>query len=146
MGAQNLAFFRRIFSSMFSQVTEIPVFDLPEGDELDKKPIVLPAGLDALLVPELLKYGFLTPQISGLDFFSASIHYRLRVYDRDGNLAVNWMIVGYGKSPDKVLGGGKALEQATTLAIRDAGARIAIETRQHPAVIRWLDANNIALD
>ena len=40
----------------------------------------------------------------------------------------------------------KALEAATTLAIRDAGARIAIEARQHPAVISWLDANNRALE
>lgn len=146
MGAQNLAFFRRMFSSMFSQVTEIPVFDLPGGDDIDKKPVVLPVGIDALLVLEIQKYGFLTPQISGLDFFSASIHYRLRVYDQDGNLAVNWTVVGYGKSPDRVFSGGKALEEATTLAIRDAGARIAIEARQHPAVIRWLDAYNLALD
>ncbi len=146
MGAQNLAFFRRMFSSMFAQVLEIPAFDLPGGDDIDKKPVVLPDGIDALLVPEILKYGFLTPQISGLDFFSASIHYRLRVYDRDGNLAVNWVVVGYGKSPDSVFNSGKALAEATTLAIRDAGARIAIEARRHPGVVRWLDANNVTLE
>ena len=44
------------------------------------------------------KYGFLTPSISGLKFYSASIEYRVAMYDKVGAKVGDWNIVGYGKS------------------------------------------------
>jgi len=146
MGQQNKLFFSRMFTALFSEVTEVTDFDLPIDSEDEREWVNIPDGIDALIVPEVLKYGFLTPQISGLDFYSASIHYRVRIYAKEGNLALDWVIVGYGKSPDQAFGAGDALEDATTLAIRDAGARIAIEAPQHPAVLKWLQSNNITLN
>jgi hypothetical protein len=146
MGTQNLEFFRGMFTAMFDQSVEIEELDIPSGDEVSAESLSVPEGLDGIIVPEITKYGFLTPQISGLSFFSASIHYRISIYDKAGNLAVNWVVVGYGKSPTSMFGDGEALKEATILAIRDGGARIAIGTVQHPAVLKWLSANNISME
>jgi len=146
MGTQNLEFFRSMFTAMFDQAVEIQVLHIPTGDEVGAGSVLVPEDLDGIIVPEIAKYGFLTPQISGLSFFSASIHYRISIYDKAGNLAVNWVVVGYGKSPTSMFGDGEALKDATILAIRDGGARIAIGTYQHPAVLKWLGANDISMD
>jgi len=146
MGTQNIEFFRGMFAAMFNQVVEIQELTIPTGDEVGAGSVSVPEELDGIIVPEIAKYGFLTPQISGLSFFSASIHYRISIYDKAGNLAVNWVVVGYGKSPTSMFGDGEALGEATMLAIRDGGARIAIGTFQHPAVLKWLSANNVSMD
>jgi hypothetical protein len=146
MGSQNLDFFRGMFVAMFDELQEIESLDIPPKDAVGIKTVSVPENLDGIIVPEIIKYGFLTPQISGLNFFSASIHYRIRIYDKAGNLAVNIFPVGYGKSPTSMFGDGKALSEATTLAIRDGGAKIATEAFRQPAVLQWLRANNISLD
>jgi hypothetical protein len=146
MGTQNLEFFRGMFAAMFDQVVEIQELDIPSGDAVGAGSVSVPENLDGIIVPEIAKYGFLTPQISGLNFFSASIHYRISIYDEAGNLAVNWVVVGYGKSATSIFGDSEALGDATIRAIRDGGARISIGTFQHPAVLKWLSANNISID
>tara|TARA_R110002072_G_scaffold89232_8_gene200104 strand:+ start:23179 stop:23796 length:618 start_codon:yes stop_codon:yes gene_type:complete len=129
LGAQNLTFFRNLMGSLFESVNEIP------GPEPDP---VLANELDAVLVPKIEKYGFLTPGISGLNFFSASIHYRITMLDMAGNELADWTVVGYGKSEGGAFSNDKALGEATMLAIRDGGARIAIDLVNKPAVEKWL--------
>ena len=46
-------------------------------------------------------------------------------------------MVGYGKSEGTVFAKEKAVEQATLLAIRDAGARIAIDFDKQEAFKSW---------
>ena len=91
----------------------------------------------AVLVPQIKKYGFLTPFVSGLGFYSASIEYELTLYDSRGATIFKWAVVGYGKSEGKVFAKEEAVEQATLLAIRDAGARIAIEFDKQEAFKSW---------
>lgn len=146
MGTQNLEFFRGMFAAMFDQVVEIQDLDIPSSDEVGAGTVAVPDNLDGIIVPEIVKYGFLTPQMFGLDFFRATIHYRISIYDKSGNLAVNWVLVGFGQRPSAAFGGGDALGDATMLAIRDGGAQISIGIFQHPAVLKWLRANNISLD
>ena len=47
--------------------------------------------------------------------------------------------MGYGKSEAKTFRAGEALAMATSLAIRDGGARISTEIPLQPKVVRWLD-------
>ena len=129
-GAQNLSFFRTLMSAMFQSVVEI------------QQPPPLAPGtapqLDGIIVPEIVKYGFLTPEISGLNFYSASINYRITLYNRDGKRVGEWMLVGYGKSEAGLFGGDEALASATLLAIRDGSARIAIDIPKDPAFVAWV--------
>jgi hypothetical protein len=131
LGVQNLGFFRNLMGAMFATV-----------DEVGEPPLAaaVQAGLDGVLVPEILKYAFLTPGISGLNFYSASIHYRLTLLDANGAKAAEWTVVGYGKSEAAAFGENAALAEATMLAIRDGGARIAVDLVKQQGVAQWLAA------
>lgn len=136
-GAENLRFFRRLFSSMFQTVVELK--QAPGNDEkiVDQ---IKAMGLDGVLVPEIQKYGFLTPDISGLNFYSASIRYHLVLIDATGKQVGNWGFVGYGKSEGGMFSGDKPLASATLQAIRDGGARIAIDIPRDPGFRAWVKA------
>lgn len=133
IGGQNLTFFRNLLSSMFSSVEEVAEPPFPIGKM---------QHLDGVIVPRIVKYGFLTPSISGLNFYSASIQYQILLYNRGGELIGDWNIVGYGKSEGGAFSADKALGEATMLAIRDGGARMAIEMGGQPQVIAWLENLN----
>lgn len=129
LGAQNLTFFRHLMDSLFEGIEEVhePPLTTEEMTELD-----------GVLIPRIEKYGFLTPQISGLKFYSASIEYRIALYDKAGNKIGDWKIIGYGKSEGGMFTSDDAINEATVLAIRDGGARIAIELIDQPAVQEWM--------
>ncbi|XOV87681.1 MAG: hypothetical protein ACFHX7_22455 [Pseudomonadota bacterium] len=129
IGAQNLIFFENLMQAMFESVRVLNAA-VPTPAEA--------AGLDGVIVPEILKYGFLAPSISGLNFYSASIHYRISLFDMSGNKLGEWTLVGYGKAEGGVFKGDDALGEATLLAIRDGGARIAIDLPAEPVVAQWL--------
>ena len=129
LGDQNLTFFQNLMTSMFDQVQI-----LNDPEPMSAKD----AGLDAIVIPKIEKYGFLTPGLSGLKFFSASIHYRITMMDTEGNQLADWTVVGYGKSEGGVFRSDDALGEATMLAIRDGGARISIGLPQQPKVAEWV--------
>jgi hypothetical protein len=137
IGQQNYSFFQRLFEAMFVETREVsaPPLSAEEGE-----------GLAGVIVPEIEKYGFLSPHISGLIFYSASIHYHLTIYDLEGVPLAEWDVVGYGKSPSSSFGEGQALGEATMLAIRDGGARIAMETVHQPGVSKWISSRGVSLD
>ncbi len=137
LGEQNLIFFRNLLTSMFYGVEEVAEPPFPLGQM---------QHLDGVLVPRIVKYGFLTPSISGLNFYSASIQYQILLYNRGGEIIGDWNIVGYGKSEGGTFTADDALGEATMLAIRDGGARIAIEMANQPQVIEWLASLNSATD
>jgi len=129
LGQQNLSFFQNLTESMFAGIREVHEPPLTT-EEMQ--------NLDGVFIPSIEKYGFLTPSISGLKFFSASIEYRVAMYDKVGNKIGDWNIVGYGKSEGGMFSSDDAINEATVLAIRDGGARIAIELIDQPAVQAWL--------
>jgi hypothetical protein len=130
-GAQNLTFFRNLTTAMFSEVVEV-----------NHSPVdaTMMPGMDGILVPEIQKYGFLTPSVSGLKFYSASVHYRMVLYNAERQKVSEWTVVGYGKSEAAVFGSKEALNEATMLAIRDGGARIAVELADQPGVNTWIES------
>ena len=130
LGEKNLTFFRSLTNAMFESVIEI------ESDELDE---LQQTELDGVLIPKIEKYGFLTPSISGLMFYSASIHYRITLMDSDNQKVAEYIVVGYGKKEGGAFSAGQALGDATMLAIRDGGTRIAVELSQQPGILAWLD-------
>ncbi|MFT7688378.1 MAG: hypothetical protein ACI9FB_003741 [Candidatus Azotimanducaceae bacterium] len=130
LGKQNLLFFRNLMNAMFETVVEVDSPDLIEdGGE----------QFDGIIIPQIEKYGFLTPNISGLKFFSASIHYRLTLLSNENKKLTDYAVVGYGKSEPGGFSAAPALGQATMLAIRDGGTRISTEFRSVPAVSKWLN-------
>lgn len=131
-GEQNYTQFRVLMSAMF--VSAVAVGQPPLSPAKAK-------GLDGVIVPQIVKYGFLTPGISGLNFYSASITYRITLYTPQGEMLHEWTLVGYGKSGRGVSSADTGLADATLQAIRDGGARIAIELPHKPVFEAWVQAS-----
>ena len=129
LGAQNFTFFSNLLDSLFLSVSEVGP---PPHTPAEM------AELDGILIPSIKKYGFLTPSISGLKFYSASIEYGIALYDKTGKKIGDWNIIGYGKSEGGIFSSDEAINEATVLAIRDGGARIAIELIDQAAVVAWI--------
>lgn len=94
-------------------------------------------GIQVVLEPSIEEYAFVTPRDAGSQFFAVSIKYRVNVYQSDGKLADSWGFTGYGSSPARGLSSEAPLAAATALAMRDAGAKLAVEFREQ-AVVRGL--------
>ncbi len=129
LGTQNLTFFRNVVNALFLSVTEVGEPPLSREEMSD---------LDGIIVPSIEKYGFLTPHVSGLKFYSVSIEYRIVMYDKAGGQIGDWRIIGYGKSEGGRFSAVNAMNKATVLAIRDGGARLAIDLIDLHWVRDWL--------
>ena len=133
LGKQNLRFFQNLTKSLFAEIQEVHQPPLTTEEMRD---------LDGVFIPSIEKYGFLTPSIMGVEFYSASIEYRVAMYDKVGAKIGDWNIVGYGKSEGGLFSSDEAINEATVQAIRDGGARIAIELIDQPAVQAWLQSRH----
>ncbi|MDH3430638.1 MAG: hypothetical protein OEQ14_11585 [Gammaproteobacteria bacterium] len=111
LGRSNAALFEQLFGHMFAGLRVLG----PDDD-----PQLLP--LDALIEPSIDAFEFSTPDQSNTEAFAVWIRYRLKVYDRDGQLVSNWPVSAYGKSQTTTMGGSEALQRAAVLAMRDAAA------------------------
>jgi hypothetical protein len=117
----------RLVNAMFERV--VPVDSVNAGTQLE--------GISAILEPSVEEYAFVTPRDAGTPFFAVSIKYRVNVYLPDGRLADSWGFTGYGTAPSQGLSSSAPLAQATALAMRDAGAKLAVEFREQ-AIVRSL--------
>jgi hypothetical protein len=118
----------RLMNAMFERV--IAVESVNAGTQV-------PGGVAAILEPSIEEYAFVTPRDAGSPFYAVSIKYRVNVYLPDGKLADSWGFTGYGTSPSQGLSSQAPLSTATALAMRDAGAKLAVEFREQ-AVMRGL--------
>ncbi|MDY6944808.1 MAG: hypothetical protein SXG53_03740 [Pseudomonadota bacterium] len=118
----------RLMGAMFERV--VPVDSVNAGTQI-------PGGVTAILEPSIEEYAFVTPRDAGSPFYAVSIKYRVNVYLPDGKLADSWGFTGYGTSPAQGLSSQAPLSTATALAMRDAGAKLAVEFREQ-AVMRGL--------
>ncbi len=118
----------QLLNAMFENV--IAVDSLNAGSALG-------SGVAAILEPSVEEYAFVTPRDAGSPFFAVSIKYRVNVYSPDGKLADSWGFTGYGTSPAGGLSNTEPLQNATALAMRDAGAKLAVEFRDQ-AIVRGL--------
>ena len=144
LGKQNLGFFQNLTKSLFTGVQEVDQSVLTTEEIVNLNDVFVSSeemkNLDGVFVPTIKKYGFLTPSISGLKFYSASIEYSVAMFNKVGAKIGDWSIVGYGKSEGGMFSTDDAVNEATVLAIRDGGARIAIELIDQPAVQAWLQS------
>lgn len=116
LGRSNAVFFEQLSGHMFEQVTV-----LSAGDD----PSVL--RLDAVIEPSIDAFEFAVPDQTKTDAFAVWIKYRIKVFDRAGDLVANFPLSAYGKSLTTTMGGSEALQRAAVLAMRDAAALMIIK-------------------
>lgn len=128
-GPSQVALFNRILPPMFKQVKQIKSLPLAaNGDDVQ-----------AVLIPSIQEMQFSLPQETHLDMYEVWIKYKLRLQDADGNVISEWTVTAYGKSTKKFLRNReKGLNDAMDLALRDAGAKIALGFSKVAGVKQWL--------
>jgi hypothetical protein len=105
----------------------------------------LGSDIRAILEPSVEEYAFVTPRDAGSPFYAVSVKYRVNVYSPDGKLADSWGFTGYGTSPAQGLSSTAPLAEATSLALRDAGAKLAVEFREQ-AIVQGLLPTSDSVD
>jgi hypothetical protein len=126
---------QRLLAAMFERV--VVVDSINAATQLGSE-------IRAILEPSVEEYAFVTPRDAGSPFFAVSIKYRVNVYSADGKLADSWGFTGYGTSPAQGLSNQGPLAMATSLAMRDAGAKLAVEFRDQAIVRGLLPAQHAA--
>jgi hypothetical protein len=116
----------RLMSAMFERV--VPVDSVSAGQAHAD------GGVRAILEPSVEEFAFVTPRDAGSPFFAVSIKYRVNIYLPNGKLADSWGFTGYGTAPAQGLSSAPPLQAATALAMRDAGAKLAVEFREQATV------------
>ena len=94
-----------------------------------------------IITPSVQQIQVSTPSEHYLNVFEVWIKYNLKIETADGRLIANWFMPAYGKTPDVFMSSKeKAIEQATIIALRDAGAKLLLDFYRIPALKQWLAA------
>ena len=120
-------------NAMFDRV--VPVDATDAGARTDPQ-------IRGVIEPVLEDFSFVTPRETGTSMYAVSLKYRINAYTPAGKIADSWTFNGYGAQPSgSVPGQGKdALQQAASIAMRDAGAKLAVEFREQAIVRGLIDA------
>ncbi len=114
-----------LLSAMFSEI--VPVED-PTRVSGIQPPLVF------VLEPKFEEYSFLTPKDVAGEAFIVTIRYMLTLYDGDGGRVDSFTLTGYGREKAHALTSKEPLQIATQRAMRDAGAKVAVELTDQEAV------------
>jgi hypothetical protein len=130
LGKAQAAGFDRLMNAMFTRV--VPVGSLEAGAVTDP-------DVRGVFEPVLEDFSFVTPRDTGTPLYAVSLKYRINAYTPAGVAIDAWTFTGYGaQASGTVPGQGKlALQEAASLAMRDAAAKIAVEFREQ-AIVRGL--------
>jgi hypothetical protein len=130
IGKAQSAAFQRLMGAMFTRV--VPVTSIDAGAVTDPE-------IRGVLEPVLEDFAFITPSDAGTGLYAVSLKYRINAYSPAGQLVESWTFTGYGVQASSAMPttGTESLRQATALAMRDAGAKLAAEFREQ-AIARGL--------
>ncbi len=114
-----------LLKAMFAEV--VPVDDPTRVADI-RPPLVM------VLEPKFEEYSFLTPKDVAGDAFVVTIRYLLTLYDGSGARVDAFTFTGYGREKARTLASKEPLQIATQRAMRDAGAKVAVELTDQEAV------------
>lgn len=126
LGAANRVMLEQLLGTLFMTV---PVDAIPTADTQSEH--------DAVIKPELEKFEFEVPVRGRDNFAEVWMQYRLKLYEPDGDLIVDWPVSGYGKS-EIMRDREGSLNQAAVVALREVGAAIATRFPSQPEVEYWI--------
>lgn len=131
LGPAHVVKLQRLLEAMFARVVEVE--DPARARE---------AAPDVRLVlePRFEDYAFLTPQDMAGDYFTVTIRYRLDLLNPAGERVDGYVFTGFGRQKTGTFSGNtEPLAAATQRAMRDAGAKLAVELASQASVRRLLD-------
>jgi hypothetical protein len=130
IGEMQPKLFNTVLGAMFQSVRQYP--SLADA-----------AGATGVVVPEIVDFQISIPARTRSNLYEVWIKYMIRLYDESGALVVEWPLTAYGKSSREDYGvlqdtDRPGMEDATMIALRDAGAFLALRFPQVPQVQAWL--------
>jgi len=132
IGASQVDLLKSVFSGLFDNVDFVTSLDQ------------VTAETDLIITPSVIEVQLSTPSDNYLNVFEVWIKYNLDIQAKDGVLITNWFMPAYGKTPNSFMADKeKAIEQATIIALRDAGAKLMLDFYRIPAINDWLSRQNI---
>jgi hypothetical protein len=134
LGPAHVSRLDRLFGYMFERI--VPV----EG--IDAIRLVQPP-LTMALVPHLDEYAFITPRDTTGETFAVTIRYHFDLFDGQGRLVDSYTLTGYGNAPSGSMSSTTPLVVATQRAMRDAGAKLAVELPEQDTVRRLLRGETV---
>ncbi len=127
-GAAQVQLFNRILSALFESVREVDTIGA--------------ATVAAVLKPEIKQMQFAVPRETHTNLYEVWIEYRLQLFDADSRLIASWPVIGYGKSFARLFAPrSDRLNAAFKQALRDAGAKFALNFDNNKEVRQWLADN-----
>lgn len=98
------------------------------------------AGENSLvIIPSVREVQVSTPSENYLNVFEVWIKYSLEIQTADGETIDSWFMPAYGKTPDAFMASkSRAIEEASIIALRDAGAKLMLDFYRIPAIYGWI--------
>lgn len=132
-GSAQVDLWSKAFRGLFGQV-----------DVVESRGEVAP-GADLVITPSVQEVQLSTPNQSYLNVYEVWIKYRLDIETPEGVPIDSWFLPAYGKTPDSVmLSRSRAIEDATVVALRDAGAKLMLDFFRIPAIHVWMEQRSMA--
>jgi hypothetical protein len=134
LGPAHVARLSRLLKAMFARVVEVrdPVAALAADP-----------AIKLVLAPRFEDYAFLTPNDVAGDYYAVTIRYRFDLYDPQGQRVDGYVFTGYGRQKSAAMSNTEPLVRATEKAMRDAGAKLAIELADQESVRRLLAGEKV---
>lgn len=133
MGQAQSKMFQTVVPGMFNQVQVLNT--LPGSDQA----VVDMTGIDFVIMPRMEEFQYTLPSETKIKVYEIWLKYNIQVFDGDGALIADWILTAYGKTPSGFMQSDEsALNQAVVVALRDAGANLALNFANVPEVRAWL--------
>ena len=127
LGATQLQVFRTIFDATFASVSELETPARGDG------------GVSAIIVPSVKDFQFALPDDTRAKVFEIWVKYDLSIRDPQGAEIGHWAFTAYGKTPTAFLKTDEeAIQAATVVALRDAGASMITGLQRDQRIREWL--------
>lgn len=129
IGSAQMALFDTVLPAMFKQVIAINEIPPSSGD-----------NIDLYFEPTLEEFQYNMPRETKINMYEVWIKYNMKVYDKHGQLIADWILTAYGKTPSAFMKSEEsALNEALVVALRDAGAGLALRFAHVPEINSWLE-------
>ncbi|MDG2502165.1 MAG: hypothetical protein P8M77_07210 [Porticoccaceae bacterium] len=126
IGAAQVRLLRNAFAGLFSKLEFVASREEVTTDNA------------MVIIPSVREVQVSTPSDNYLNVFEVWIKYNLDLETTEGESIDSWFMPAYGKTPDAFMASkSAAIEEATIIALRDAGAKLMLDFYRIPAVNNW---------
>lgn len=133
-GAAQVDLLTKAFNGLFAEVRVVSSKEQAGSDT------------DLVIIPSVREVQLSTPTDSYLNVYEVWIKYSLDIEAADGVPIDSWFLPAYGKTPySYMLSRSTAIEEATIIALRDAGAKLMLDFYRIPAIYGWMQRRQAAL-